>query len=127
MSVGDTRLLNCYVGPVPGYRNAAAVRAKSEKWQAFVSQARNFDVKIIKYRDTRVRRISRGIIGGPHRHRRWLENPIKRRDRCRGSDRSMGMQECERAGFFVSYGRLALRFFYELHNRRISSLIITEA
>lgn len=46
---------------------------------------------------------------------------------CRGSDRSMGMQECERAGFFVPYGRLALRFFRELHNQRISSLIIPQA
>lgn len=47
-------LLNCYVGSVPGYRNAAAVavtwgrRARS----GIVSQARNFDMKIIKYRES---------------------------------------------------------------------------
>lgn len=128
-------LLNCYVGSVLRYRNATAVTwgrgAKSGRHR-FTSE-KNFDVKIIKSRDTRPRGISSGIIiwalppplralvRDTHETRRIFSQP------CRGSDRSMDIQECERAGFFLPYGRLALRFFRELHNQHISSLIIPQA
>lgn len=85
-----------------------------------VSRAQNFDVKIIKCRDTRARGISSGIIWALSPSRWMAIHPWNAENfpltTCRGNDRSMAMQECERAGFFVPYGRLALRFFRELHN-----------